>query len=165
MESTLEDARENGMHVMIALHSATLLNNDKYDAPVPSTFSMIGFTPSKPNVYIKHDIKDYIKGFIDNGGTFIGYIAGHFHRDYIGKSIDANYNNQYIFCISTANSTTKESHDFVRDSNSDLFNVISINTRKKVMSIFRVGSSIDVFNRKVESLVFNYNTHEIIYQS
>lgn len=160
LANILEDARVNGLHVIIAKHSPTLVDGGR-DEKISCNFSSADKTLSA-QYYMSENTKPIVRQFIDAGGTFICYLCGHTHFDFIGSN--DSYPKQYSITVASA-SYKKDNSQYHRAFNSinmDLFNIISVNTDTKIISLFRVGCKHDTYNRNIESFVFDYDNCKVI---
>ncbi len=103
-----------------------------------------------------------VDSFISGGGEFVCWLSGHTHDDYIG--VVTGHTDQIQIVISTARTSNKYS-DCARTEltkSQDLFNVFTVDGNAKLIKLIRVGSTMDKFLRKRESLCINYNTKAVI---
>jgi hypothetical protein len=106
-----------------------------------------------------------IDTFISGGGKFIAYLCGHTHVDQVGTV--QNYPHQLIRTIDTARIAQKNG-DIAKVYNTngqDLFEVVCVDTVKKIISFNRIGCNWDRYGRHLGALVINYDTCEIIHNS
>ena len=100
--------------------------------------------------------------FINNGGEFVCWLSGHTHDDFIG--VVKNHIDQIQIIISTGGTSNRYS-DCARTKNTkteDLFNVFTVDGNAKLIKIIRIGSTMDKFMRKRNTLCINYQTKNII---
>ena len=103
-----------------------------------------------------------VDAFINNGGEFVCWLSGHTHDDFIG--VVNNHTNQIQVIISTGGTSNRYS-DCARTKNTkteDLFNVFTVDGNAKLIKLIRVGSTMDKFMRKRETLCVNYATRQIV---
>lgn len=167
---TLEDARINGLAVIIAMHgSAVLLTNVQCSFNNPSKAWSHNYTETRL------DMLNAVQTFIDAGGEFICWISGHWHQDWIGniQHLDANgenvisYPQQTQIVISTASYSMpwRDIH-MIKDTKSmDCFNIFHVDTLRKWILLFRVGVDVDKYGRHIGSLVYDYRNKNIIFNN
>lgn len=100
-------------------------------------------------------IVESVDTFQENGGNFIGYITGHYHRDMI--NVVRGYPKQLVFAVSSGGVTTTWDFTKVDGCKSyDSFQIISINTEDKTVKLIKVGSNIDYYMRKKGTVSVGY---------
>ena len=110
------------------------------------------------NVHVRID------EFIDAGGTFLCFLAGHYHDDIIGLVKDTTHPQLYIMADCAASNASSNNRAYKKGTRSqDSFNIISIDTNLKLIKMFKVGTQYDVYMRKKGVLCYNYETHQLIY--
>lgn len=158
LASRLAEAKSLGYAVVIAEH-VPVSNWHTIDC----NFSIIGkaWTYNEyPTLYL-----DTVQDFIDNGGEFACYIAGHSHNDYVGYN--ASYPEQLCIAVTTA-LTTRYDNDQRRatgEKSQDAANVVLIDTVTKTVKLIRVGADMDTYMRGRHILTIRYTDLQIIAQS
>ena len=158
LASRLAEAKTNNYAVVILEH--TPLNSFTL---VPCNFSVIGLSwgyNEFPTVY-----QDTVQDFIDGGGEFACYLAGHAHRDLVGYN--SNYPSQLCIAITTAQTTglDNDQRRQVGEKSQDAGNIVLIDTVTKTVKLIRVGADMDCYVRGRNLLSINYNTKQIIANS
>lgn len=159
LQNALDVASLNNYAVVIAHHyplDPQVATN--YETP----FNTIGRISR--DLFIPQSVINKVKSFKANGGEFVCYLTGHTHYD---KSQYVTNENQIVLTVASAaylqgiqsNSTIRTATGKFRD----LFNIFSVDTTNKILSIQRIGSNCDVWFRKLDSLVMNYETGEILH--
>ena len=156
LQSTLESARTSGYSVIIAQHYWAV--NSSGRTYVDCTFTCK--TPlSEGEAIIPSAAREAVQAFIDAGGTFICWLSGHTHRDFVyyptanpkqlGIVVDctSGYLNPISVCDEDRQAGTKSI---------DAFNIISFDTTRKVIKIVRIGSDIDSLMRHKGMLSIKY---------
>lgn len=160
LASTLDGARLAGYSVVIAVHFRPY-NSSRISCNF-SNFDMGANYETLDNDYAAE-----VQTFINNGGEFICYIAGHMHTDMF--IINDSYPTQYCICIDAANPYQSNSYgDMQRtigERSQDLANIVVLDTASKAVKIIRIGSNIDHYVRPRNCLAFKYLTGEIITES
>ena len=121
------------------------------------------YIPDSANGY---RLVQQVDTFINNGGHFVCWLAGHTHRDFF--SILTNHPNQICIHVPSANIENGATVDFYRDKNDytiDCFNVLSVNVTYKLLSIFRVGADYDCFGRHKGVLVWDFENKQLIFNN
>ena len=109
-----------------------------------------------------HLMPEAINAFQSNGGIFIGYIIGHYHRDMV--NVLEQYPKQLAFAVSSGGvGAGSDSTDYIRDftkvvgcKSYDDFQVVSINTYDKTVRLIKVGADTDYYMRKKGTLCASY---------
>lgn len=163
LSSVLAGAKTSGFAVVIMEHYIPYRDNCEevkcyFTSVKPKKLDPDGFNP----IY-----QATVQTFIDGGGDFICYLAGHIHLDLIIKN--KNYPNQWFIAVDTASMTKGHSYGdterIAKTKCENLFNYITFNTTHKLVKIVRVGADTDSYLRSKKTLVFNYQTKEIISQN
>ena len=121
--------------------------------PVPSSFNPVMsryLEVTNPNA-----IAEAVDTFQTNGGNFIGYITGHYHRDMI--NVVSSYPKQLVFAVSSGGYTV--TRDFKKEEGCksyDDFQIVSINTEDKTVRLIKVGADIDYYMRKKDTVCVGY---------
>lgn len=154
----LNDAKENGMAVIVSLHSPT----NEHTA-LPCTFQVIeDLQIGRTTGYLTDDMLDDVQSFIDAGGVFVTWLTGHAHFDLFCTS--ERHSNQLILCISTASHTVQwRNVANVKDTKSqDCFNLVSIEPYSGFIRLFRIGTKYDRHGRHIGSALYDYINHRLI---
>lgn len=159
LTTTLEDARTQGLTVVIASHylmlnsskeiqSATIIDNDWTDNVTRQETTMTmnyDWTGSC-------DIVKCVTDFIDNGGSFLCYIVGHWHWDFL--CYPTGHPDQLIISIASASDnrtqTKLSTNDLPRFSDTrtqDAFNVITFDAENKIIKCVRVGANMNMYEQ------------------
>ncbi len=94
--------------------------------------------------------------FQTNGGVFIGYIIGHYHRDMV--NILESYPKQLAFAVSSGGRTPiRDFTKVVGCKSYDDFQIVSVNTYDKTVRLIKVGADIDYYMRKKGTLCVSYD--------
>ena len=157
LDCVLGDAVNQNMHVVIAMHYPVFMKK------IPCNFSTLdrsdGVGYKSMEAY-----QEKVASFIETGGKFVVWLTGHMHIDYIG------YNEQFpnqlciaIDALSCYQSKAYNDADRSEDMPSqDLYNLVTIDTFDNIIKIIRVGSNLDRYLRKKDTLCINYKTFEVI---
>lgn len=158
LASRLAEAKANAYAVVILEH--TPLNSF---ANIDCNFSIIGLPWSYnefPTIY-----QDTVQAFIDDGGEFVCYLAGHSHCDYVGYN--SNYPNQLCVAVTTALTTDADNDQrrAIGEKSQDAGNIVLVDTVTKTVKLVRVGADMDCYLRGRNLFSINYSTKEVIANS
>lgn len=103
-----------------------------------------------------------VDNYINGGGKFICWMAGHTHYDYVGKV--TGHLNQIVVLINCGVVDARYGTDkrVNGTKTQDCMNVIGFDTTNKLIKICRVGISQDWFGREKNLLSVNYDTKQIV---
>ena len=157
LETVLDGAIKDELHVVIAMHYPVHMKK------IPCNFSTLdrgdGLGDIAMNVY-----QEKVARFIDKGGDFVVWLTGHVHMDYIGYNEE--YPNQLCIAIDALCCWQSMAYDdadrTVGMLSEDLYNLVTVDTYSKLVKIIRIGSNLDRYLRKRDTLCINYKTFEII---
>lgn len=96
-----------------------------------------------------------IDNFINNGGTFLAWLCGHAHNDYVGYS--SSHPKQLFIAVCTANGQTgyEDVARVIGEKSQDGFNVVFTDRYAKLVKVVRVGVSVDSVLRPMNTLCIN----------
>lgn len=165
--SVLEDAKTNGYGVIIAEHYPIQLDGFEYCAftssgsdDVLDFYQSEGYTSTLTNAQLAVD------NFMNTGGEFICWLAGHTHKDFCGTL--KNYPKQVMIVSDITGLNHLLWGDEVRTvgtKTEDCFSIISIDRYKKIVRLYRVGNQWDRYGRHKVSMAFDYRAAKMIYSS
>lgn len=185
---TLQDALVNGYAVMIGMHTrdrnmGATPNDKKFYDRVYDSSGMAGYGPDPIIEEIVNAfrtggslVKDYtwsnvgttvsVDTSFASSGTFIAYMTGHMHRDYIAYS--KNFPDQ-LYLSGNVGCLTGEPYadrpygmEFTAlprvegDKSEDCFNVYGIDLVNKMVRVVRVGSSLNDFFEDVDHDIYEF---------
>lgn len=173
LAGVLSDARTLGRHVMVVVHFAG--NNPPAQASDPvftvagrrwSTSYTIGTSGVTLNYYNTsvYELTDTVQDFMDAGGVFIGYLQGHYHKDFAAHV--ARHPRQMIYAI--GGSLRDEVSDYSHEAGTkmqDEFEIVSINTYTKRVTLYKVGANIDLNGTVKQSLCIDYENSQIFFEN
>lgn len=172
--STLEGARTNGYHVIVAVHSRAHWLFDPYDTPwddkalVPSYTA--GYSDTSASSYpenLSNDYADAVDDFITAGGEFICWIHGHTHFKMFAK-IQTHTNQLDVAVANAAGASYARTYVWARviDSRSeDDFNLLAIDTESKILRLAKVGVNYDRYMRHVDTISYDYGNRVLLYSN
>lgn len=161
LAARLTEAQSGGMAVLIAIHNVPGGNI----TPIKCTFTRPDLVPAG-YMTAEHSasILNTVQAFLNSGGTFIGYLCGHWHSDYVGYYTD--YPQQTFYMVSAASveqCNAVGDYDRIDDTiSADLFNLVVADTSTDTFKMIRVGADYTSYMQHVDTLCINYKTHEII---
>lgn len=171
MQTALEDARQKGLAVICMAHppfakedgriddSITFNSWSGYRADVVDDKTSMQFD----SLAVVDEALVNIDTFINNGGKFICWIAGHTHLDYFVQSI--SHPKQVMFVTASANyaraADSKPSSD-VSSQMYDCMTYIGIDLDKMWLKILRVGRNLDGYMRKKNVLTYDLTNQKVI---
>ncbi len=156
----LTGAKVKGLHVVVACHFP--LRDAK---AVACNFTEIGLNEGA----WYEELNKYqaaVDQFMKSGGSFVSWIGGHNHWDYI--CINPAFPDQYCVCVAAANRRQCEQYNngFRVDGTKsmDLANAFIVDTSVECVKIIRIGADTDSYQQQRHGICFNYKTKEIISQ-
>lgn len=163
LQGALSGAKTAGLSVVIAEHYPLT------GTAVSCNFHMVdkNLTESaKPKVHA--DYVAAVDDFIDGGGEFICWLAGHGHADMVIKG--GTNNRQLCFCVTCLSSAASinvaaDTERVVGTKSEDAFNVIAFDTDAKTVKIVRIGADRDVYLRPRNAMTIRYDTQQVISES
>lgn len=163
--STLNTAKTNGRHVVIASHvimgdvrNMTYLDSG-FDNPLyPRTIEhSYGFP-----MYAASGFIDAVDSFVSGGGVVAVWLAGHMHNDTL-----ATYHDVLNIAVTTAGAYSSlgvTTDKRVRGTKSeDAFNVMGVDTVAGYLYLMRVGMNYNAAMKRVDTLCWDYINHRMIY--
>ena len=150
-EATLDDARAKGLAVVAAQHyppcekkDCVGMANCPFDSP--QLESLGGSIP--------HAV-EAVDNFQKAGGEFVCWLSGHTHTDFCGT---VRGRNQLYVIVGTAKNFELwcDSRRVTGEKSQDLFNVISIDTYRKHIRVFRVGAEWSRFLQHRVTMCIDY---------
>ena len=107
-----------------------------------------------------------IDSFVEGGGEFICWLAGHEHVDQFSHGV--NYTTQYAIEIAALGSVyddpvySGDSQRTVGSKSQDLANFVAFDTSSKAVKVIRVGVDKDHYLRPRNCMTFKYLTGQIL---
>lgn len=158
LAARLAEAKTAGYAVVIAEHSP--LNSF---TQINCNFNIIGKSWGYAEVLA--DIQSAVQDFIDDGGEFACYIAGHSHSDYVGYNSD--YPDQLCIVVTTAltSGLDNDQRRVAGEKSQDAANVVLVDTVTKTVKLVRIGADMDTYLRGRDLMTIRYTDKTIIAQS
>ena len=164
LQSVLSDALTNDYAVMIAEH-------------YPSFYNPIEGCPfnTPPRFEVGNHLYYFatqVQDFIDGGGEFVCWLAGHTHRDYVGTlyTVDNGVTTDYtqlIFGsdtakISSASGWSDSLREFGKKSQ-DCANIVSVDRYSKTVTLYRIGSDLNRLGMTKRMMCWDYDNCKMLY--
>lgn len=162
-EGVLADAITEGLSVACVEHYPFKKNTYSY---VSCSFSpRYNFDIADGAGTIPETFITAVEDFIDDGGEFVAWIAGHGHQDYV---LQHNTARQLCIGVSCAihNGYNVQYGDELREEykkSQDLFNLMAIDTVSKNISIMRVGADMTRLMNSKKHLCIDYENRTVIW--
>lgn len=159
LESVLADAKTEGLAVVVCSHypggSVTRFN---------TPWSSLQYADVSQTT--DTEAATAISEFIEGGGEFVCWLSGHTHYDFVGKLTD--FPEQVNITIDCANELAgntgySDIERVVGTRSQDLFNIVAVDTFRKLVKVFRVGADRDSWMRHRGDLCIKYDTQEVLY--
>ena len=161
LESLLEDAITNNLHVLIAIHAP---HGGATAKECSFTRYNQGVMPIYSDCNTPQTVIDTVATAITNGLHFIGYIVGHTHQDNIWDA--EGDGKQLMYCV-TCSAVTQTAQwvnsDQNRSTSQDAYNLVTIDTANHLVKIVRGGGAdIDDHMRTRKAICFDYSTGTMV---
>ena len=149
--ATLFAAREAGLAVIAVTHYPAEFGMVPFDSDLtpdgkdyPSSSN-----PGAVQVECMLDCAfDPVDRFIDEGGTFVCWLSGHNHNDYVGYV--KNHERQLQILVDKAGELDRYMLDSDRSGeNTDAFNLVSYNPVSKLLTVQRVGCADGYHGKRI----------------
>ena len=154
---TLNDAKENGMHVITAMHFSTDYISERVDTGFTTITDYEKLASRKD---AKTPFEDIIAEFIRSGGNYVCNLAGDYHHDIFGYT-KSGVLNVVIECASdwalfTDGPRTRGTRLY------DCFNVVTVDTVLGIIKLVRIGDNVDHYLRSKRTLCYDYVNKRVI---
>lgn len=161
LESVLTNAKDNDLSVLLCSHCPPK------SVPIDCSFTSNqfdanglfggGFGGDAPFISV-------VDNYIESGGLFISWICGDTHRDYLGyvkssKHIQPVLVSTCALCNSEASLTMRR---VPNSASEDVFNILSIDTKRHNIKLKRVGASVDVDFKSHNLLSYDYEKNVVL---
>lgn len=164
LANVLSDARTNDYAVVIAQHYPAFMTPiENCSFYTPPTF------PMGNNLA---NLAPIVQDFIEEGGEFVCWLAGHTHRDIVGtlygmeNDVRIEYS-QLIFCVDTAKlSSAVGWSDSLREygkKSQDCFNLVSIDRYSKTVTFYRIGCDVNRLGMTKQIMCWDYDNCKMLY--
>ena len=157
--SQLSAAKTAGRSVIVTCHTPTQ-NLDM----ISCTFSSLDDMGAGG---LQAEAIEAVQDFIDGGGEFICWLTGHTHIDKFGTI--PNYPDQLAMAIDCC-ALTRDNGDSWSNlvhmdgtANMDCMNIFCVDPNRKFLKLMRVGCEYDRNGRHIGSLLYNYQTKQLLW--
>ena len=164
LDSVLNDtisagSKANGYSVVICQHYIPC--SRELFVPIKNPFTSV-----IPPIEFNHNaaLIKTVTSYMEKGGSFVCYLAGHNHKDYCGY-FTVNGRKQLVIDIATGGGYISAFRDYHVENNSnsqDCFDIIGVDTKLKLLKIIRIGAETDLTLREKKTVCFNYERCELI---
>lgn len=159
--STLNDAKDNDLTVIVMGHYASgdyaNFSNNTDCAFSTLIRSNTGWAP--PAIANGRMLQEQVVlEFMQNGGSFALWIAGHTHADMFGKS----EHGVPTLILESASEDRSVDYRALGSNTQDSFNIMTIDTTNKKIYVYRVGDNIDNMLRRKEVMCYDYENQKIM---
>lgn len=159
LAGVLSSAKASGYDVVIAEHYPPA-NANKIDCTFTNSIRNIQSYNVLSTVY-----QQTVQSFINDGGSFVCYLAGHTHNDQVLYNTD--YPQQIFIMVDTADyginaECYSDTARIYGEKSQDLFNIVSIDTYAKLIKIIRIGADKDCLMRSKKYLTLNYSNQTVL---
>ena len=161
-QNTLNDAKDKNLTVIAALHynpqnGIDLLKNTGF-----SRYSE-NDTDWGDGWYASDEIFSCVDDFINNGGKFSTWIAGHTHYDMCGQI--HGHEGQFIIVIQSCSRSGSEDYLVSGTKTQDAFNILTIDPILNLIKITRIGNNMDKYMQSKKTLCYDYKIKKLIYNT
>ena len=157
LTSVLQDALQQNLHVIMAMHYPVIMQK------IPCNFSTLDpiITESDKAMEV---YQEKVASFIEAGGNFVVWLTGHLHVDCVGYN--ERFPNQLCISIDALRSLHSNAYNDAdrREEmpSQDLYNLVTVDTVSHLVKVIRVGSNLDRYLRKRDTLCIDYKTFAVI---
>ena len=162
LAATLESARQADYGVIISAHwvpslvdTTERLDTSFDDKDIGAAFANHG----------SNELLSIVDTFINNGGEFVCWMVGHRHADLIGTTkAEGSGNKQLYVAVECAISRDNWSNYYRGSSTKafDCFNLMSVDTHTKIISIYRIGAEFNNLLQHKVSISIDYENKNLI---
>ena len=158
---TLEDAKNKKLRVVVATHiPPTVVEKDI----VKCNFSSLDYDSSSDGRQLAKFLA-IIDAFIESGGDFVCWLAGHNHRDSIGYASFAKQKQLVIIfeCATDFMWWTDANHVYNTET-AGCWTIIAFESLTNNIKLSRFGNNFDHYMRHKGTLCYNYKDHKLVSQ-
>lgn len=157
VKERLDEALEQGIHVITACHTVTSPIVMKLDVTFQSIVEFEPIGGNRANAFLE----DLLVEFKNAGGVHIAHLAGHEHHDMFGYT-EKGVLNIAVECATSWNGWCDGNR--ARGTKTfDCFNVVSVDTVTHAIKLARVGNNADCYLRIKRTLCYDYIENKLIY--
>lgn len=162
---TLSDAAGKGLQVVAVQHFPPESGLDSIESGFTERDETIGpvYNPERKQMErMNVEAYDLVDDFIDKGGSFVAWMSGHTHQDFIGHV--SGHARQFQIIVDKAG----EGDDYMQEDrtrgtvNQDAFDLVTVNTSRHLVIIDRIGCTRDQYMRGKHLLVYDYVNRKVL---
>jgi hypothetical protein len=162
LKSVLADAKENNKAVIIMNHGPIDPKDcEEIECNWTSKFSWVNDVQDYQ--HMDNRILENVDSFIDSGGKFICYLAGHSHLDYILRSKKhprqmclVITSARYSYGSDCARSQSKNNMDY------DSYNYIGVDLTHSVIKVQRIGMNTNAWMQEHNTMCWDFKNSKLI---
>ena len=148
----LDDARNKNLPVIVASHYPPA-----YTIPIECSYTYKKAT-GRHSDRLNKAAYSLVSSFIDNGGEFVCWLAGHVHDDYLAV-LETDERQLLILCATANSYRNKRAVRLIGTKSQDSFNCISIDTVKKQIYMVKVGADTNEDGERKRVVRYNYRDY------
>ena len=162
LTATLESARQAEYGVIISAHWVPSLEDttERLDTSFDDKDIEAAFVNHGSN-----ELLSIVDTFINNGGEFVCWMVGHRHADLVGTTKAEGSNNKQLYIAVECAISRDNWSNYYRGSGTkafDCFNLMSVDTHAKIISIYRIGAEFNNLLQHKVSISIDYNNKTLI---
>ena len=162
LKSVLADAKEKSKAVIIMNHGP-IDPKDSEEVESNWTSRLSWVSDIADTQHMDERILKDVDSFIDSGGTFICYLAGHSHLDYILKS----KSHPRQMCFVTTSARYNFGSDCLRSSDRnnmdyDSYNYIGVDLTHSVIKVQRIGMNTNAWMQEHNTFCWDFKNHKLV---
>ncbi|MBQ7459567.1 MAG: metallophosphoesterase [Bacteroidales bacterium] len=164
--NVLEEARLKGLTVVCAQHYPPQNGMDLIESGFTDRDYAISAVPApaagEQMERMHDDAFSAVDGFIDDGGTFVCWLSGHTHLDFIGHV--SGHQRQLMVIADKAGAKD----DYMQEARpigtifQDSFNLVTVNPGRHTLVVQRIGCTRDQYMRSKRLFCYDYTTGNIL---
>ena len=160
-KSVLSDALTNSKSVICVNHGP--LNPNSCNQVESNWSSFKKWNTIADNQHVDDAAVAAVDGFIDNGGTFICWLSGHAHIDYL---LTSNTGTHKQFCFTTACAKNGTMYGLqpnsLNDAYYDLLNFLSVDLTNNLVKVWRIGFNNNYALQEHNTFCWNYVEEKLV---
>lgn len=165
LEQTLEQARRAGLAVVAATHYPPQSGIEPLQTGFSCEWAEVGaYEPPVGSQMERMPDGAYaaVDAFIEGGGTFVCWLSGHEHYDLVGHV--SGHSRQLVVIVDKGgygDGYMREARIKGTDTQ-DAFNLVTVNPETHLLTVQRIGCSVDEAGRSKKLLCYDYIVGEIV---
>lgn len=162
LKSVLADAKENNKAVIIMNHGP-IDPKDSEEIECNWTSKISWVNDVQDYQHMDNRILENVDSFIDSGGKFICYLAGHSHLDYILRS--KKHPRQMCLVITSARYNYDDSCKRSQSTSNmdyDSYNYIGVDLTHSVIKVQRIGMNTNAWMQEHNTMCWDFKNNKLI---